>query len=67
MLQDELITQLRGPIPSGRRNNTLFAIGSQLKLAEVEAWEDMVHGRAIEVGLSAQEADKLVANIRTYA
>jgi magnesium-transporting ATPase (P-type) len=24
-------------------------------------------GRAIEVGLSAQEADKLVANIRTYA
>jgi hypothetical protein len=67
MLQDDLITQLAGKIPAGRRNNTLFAIGSQLKLAQVEGWEDKVHGRAIEVGLSAQEADKLVANIRTYA
>jgi len=67
MLQTDLIDELQKPIPTGKRNNTLFAIGSQLKVAQVEGWEELVHARAIAVGLDQTEADKLVSNISTYA
>jgi hypothetical protein len=67
MMQDDLKSQLAEPIPAGRRNNTLFAIGSQMKLAQIEGWSELVHARALAVGLSGEEADKLVGNISTYA
>src|SRR5690606_6675364 len=34
IMQAELLDELAKPIPAGRRNNTLFAIGGQLKTAE---------------------------------
>ena len=67
MMQQTLIDDLNKPIPAGRRNNTLFALGSQMKLAQVEDWEGLVHARALDVGLSSDEADKLVGNIASYA
>ena len=67
MMKQALIDDLAKPIPAGRRNNTLFALGSQMKLAQVEGWDDMVRARAIEVGLDSDEADKLVGNISNYA
>lgn len=67
MLQDELLTELAKPMPAGNRNNTLFAIGSQMKLAGVEDWDKKVEERADQVGLDSGEIDKLVRNIDRYA
>lgn len=67
MLHADLINELAKPIADGSRNNTLFAIGSQMFLAGVEDWDDLIYDRAQEVGLSAQESDRLVHNIQRYA
>jgi len=66
MMQDQLISDLAKPIPAGKRNNTLFAIGQQMKLAQIPDWQKLVDDRAQEVGLSTDEADKLVTNIERY-
>lgn len=66
IMHDELITELAKPIPAGKRNNTLFAIGSKLKAAQVDDWQDKVRDRADEVGLDEDEVDKLVTNIEKY-
>lgn len=66
MLHDELLTELDKPIPNGKRNVTLFAIGNKLRQAEVPDWQQKVHDRAIRCGLDFAEADKLVDNIGNY-
>lgn len=67
MLHTELIDDLAKPIPAGRRNNTLFAIGSKMMEAGIEGWDGLIETRAKEVGLDFGETQKLVANIRAYA
>lgn len=67
MLQDELTSELKKDIPPGKRNNTLYAIGSQMCFAGVPDWEDKLTTRATELGLDNDESDKLVANIKKYA
>lgn len=67
MMQDQLITDLNKPIPPGRRNTSLFAIGSQMYLGRVPGWKQLVHNRAVALGLDIDEADKLIANIERYA
>lgn len=66
MLEDELLTDLKKPIAQGKRNTTLFAIGQRMREAEVDAWDVILVDRALEVGLSQDEADKIVANINRY-
>lgn len=66
MLHDELIVHLNRPISTGQRNNTLFAIGSQMKQAGVPDWEKLVADRANDLGLDSDETDKLVNNISRY-
>lgn len=66
LMHEELLSELGKPIPSGRRNNTLFAIGSQMLVAGVPGWEDAVRERAGQVGLDSDEIDKLVANVSKY-
>jgi hypothetical protein len=66
LMQHELLKDLAAPIPAGRRNNTLFAIGQQLKLAQVPDWDKHLHSRALAVGLDMDEANKLVANVQKY-
>lgn len=66
VMHDQLMADLKKPIPQGRRNNTLFAIGQQLKLAQVPNWETLLNDRALQVGLDKDEASKLVANVRKY-
>jgi hypothetical protein len=66
MMQDTLVDELAKPIPAGKRNNTLFAIGSQMMLAQVPDWERLVTERADHVGLGADEISKLVGNINRY-
>jgi pterin-4a-carbinolamine dehydratase len=67
MMQDEILSDLAKPIPAGKRNNTLFAIGSQMQEADIENWEVLLKDRASQVGLADDEADKIVANVQRYA
>lgn len=64
--QQAIVDDLNKDIPEGRRNNTLFAIGQQLREAGVESWDVLIQDRAAELGLSAEEADTLVGNIEKY-
>lgn len=67
MMQDEILSDLKKPIPAGKRNVTLFAIGSQMHAAQIPDWEDKLIERATQVGLGQDEAEKIVANINRYA
>ena len=67
IMHDELITELSKPIPAGKRNNTLFAIGSKMAEAKVPDWQTLVGDRAVAVGLDEDEVDKLINNIAKYA
>lgn len=67
MMQDELLSELSKPIPTGKRNNTLFAIGSQMKEAQIPNWEEHLADRGVQLGLDADEVEKLVNNIGKYA
>lgn len=66
MVQTTIQSKLTAPIPAGKRNNTLFAIGAEMKLAQIAGWAEQVYNRAVEVGLSDDEAEKLVKNIERY-
>lgn len=66
VMQTQLLDELAKPIDPGKRNNTLFAIGSQMFQAQIEDWDQRVYDRAIDVGLDANEASKLVENIAKY-
>lgn len=66
MMQDEFEAELAKPIPSGKRNNTLFAIGSKMCQAQVPQWDEKLAARAADVGLDSDEIEKLVANISRY-
>lgn len=67
MMHDEITQKLARPIAAGKRNNTLFAIGSEMKQAGVPQWETLLADRAVEIGLPDDEVVKLVANINRYA
>jgi hypothetical protein len=66
MLHSQLLEDLKKPIPAGRRNTTLFAIGTQLKLAQVPDWETALLARSLDVGLSLEESNKIVLNVSKY-
>jgi hypothetical protein len=66
MMHDTMITDLNKQIPAGRRNTTLFAIGSQMMQAQIPGWPRLVHDRALALGLDIEEADKLLHNIKKY-
>ena len=62
----ELLEELAKPIADGKRNNSLFAIGTKMHLAQVPDWEDKLRTRGDEVNLDEDELDKIVANILKY-
>ena len=66
LMHDALMDDLKKQIPAGRRNNTLFAVGVQLRLAQVDEWDQLLFDRALDVGLDHNEARKLVANVERY-
>ena len=66
MLQTTIQSRLTAPIPAGKRNNTLFAIGAEMKIAGIVGWQEQVLDRAVEVGLAKDEAEKLVKNVERY-
>jgi hypothetical protein len=66
IMQDNVASRLTAPIPQGRRNNTLFAIGAEMNRAQIVGWEKQVYERALDVGLAQDEVEKLIRNIRNY-
>lgn len=66
LMRDQLISDLAKPIPAGKRNNTLFAIGQQMKQAQIADWPALIEKRAQDIGLDGDETDKLVANITRF-
>jgi hypothetical protein len=66
LMRAELEKSLQKPIPAGKRNTTIFAIGSQLMLAGVLDWQEQVELRALSVGLDPVEISKLTNNIKRY-
>ena len=66
MLHDELVSDLAKPVPQGKRNTTLFAIGQKMKAAGVPDWETKIEDRATQLGLDSAEVDQLVRNITRY-
>lgn len=66
MMRDALVSDLNKPIPAGRRNNTLFALGSQLYMAGVADWRTLIESRAFDLGLDIPETNKLLNNIERY-
>lgn len=66
MLQTSIQSKLDAPIAPGKRNNTLFAIGAEMKIAGITGWSEQVYNRAVALGLDDAEAEKLVSNIDKY-
>ena len=66
IMHDALIQELAKPIPVGKRNATLFAIGTKLHQAAVPDWDKHLGERAADLGLDAEEADKIITNITKY-
>ena len=66
MLQDQLLEELKKPIPAGKRNNSLFAIGSKMLAAGIPSWEDHIRDRANDLALDEDETEKLLSNISKY-
>lgn len=67
IMQDDILSELAKPIPAGKRNTSLFAIGSKMKEAEIPDWESKLAKRADEIGLDSVEAEKIIGNIGSYA
>jgi hypothetical protein len=66
IMHAELLDELAKPIPAGKRNTSLFAIGHKLKAAQVPGWEGHLTARADDLGLSQDETDRIVRNIGRY-
>lgn len=66
VVQDGLFKDLAKPIPAGRRNTTLYAIGVKMLMAGVLDWELAISNRGLQLGLDGDEMKKLVSNIEKY-
>lgn len=66
MAHEHLLEELAKPVKIGKRNNTLYAIGTKLALAQVEDWEKKVEVRGEELGMGSDEVDKIINNISRY-
>jgi hypothetical protein len=66
MMQEHVASRLTAPIPQGKRNTTLFALGAEMSQAQVPGWEQQILDRGLEVGLDQAEVEKIIANVRRY-
>lgn len=65
--QERTLVRLAKPIKAGMRNQTLFGIGCDLQLYNVQDWENVLMGRAIQLGLDDSEAAEVVRHVKKYA
>lgn len=67
IMHDNLLQELNKPITQGKRNATLFGIGSKMHEAGYPDWEKEIERRATEVGIGSGEVAKIISNIQNYA
>lgn len=65
ILESELLELLKKPIPSGRRNNTLYAWGCKAD-GIVKNWPLHLHFRGEQVGLSSDELVQIINSVKKY-
>jgi hypothetical protein len=66
MAHEHLLEELAKQIPVGMRNTTLYAIGAQLAVAEVDGWEDHITKKGEDIGMPDEEVNKIIRNIIAY-
>lgn len=66
VVKTQLLKDLQRPIPAGRRNITLYAIGVKMKMLDITGWQMLLVNRGLAVGLDSVEMDKLIANVERY-
>lgn len=64
--QHQLLDDLAKPIPQGRRNTTLYAIGVKMRLLGIPDWDARISARGLKIGLDQDEVVKILANIEKY-
>jgi len=64
--QDTALDGLAGPIPNGRRNATLYAIGCELQRLEVNNWDEKLTDRGLAIGMSEAEMRGIVKHVQQY-
>ncbi|QKY80360.1 DNA primase/polymerase [Microbacterium phage Pabst] len=64
---DQLKTELAGRFTPGGRNQKLFAIGSQMRAAAYENWEQALYDRGEQIGLDLDEVTSIIRNIEAYS
>lgn len=67
IMMDALNERLKQDIPAGKRNNTLFSLGSDLKEAGYPDWDKALEQKALAVGLDPDEANKIISNVEKYS
>ena len=65
--QEQTLERLAKGIAEGKRNQTLFAIGCDLRLYGVDGWEEALTTRALMLGLPLREAEQIVENVKRYS
>ena len=66
LLHHSLLLELEKPVAPGKRNMSLFALGSKMKEADYPEWNEAIQKRAKELGLPQDESEKLISNIQQY-
>ena len=65
--QEQTLERLAGSIPTGKRNQTLFAIGCDLRLYNVPDWPDLLIARGSQLGLPLGELKEVVRHVKRYS
>lgn len=65
--QEKTLERLAGKIMAGKRNQTLFAIGCDLRLYDVEDWEKLLIARGKLLGLDRAELVDIVRHVKRYS
>lgn len=66
LLQESLLAELKKPIPPGKRNESLFGLGSKLFSSQIPNWAELLEEKALDVGLDPEEVARIIRNIQRY-
>lgn len=66
-LIQQILKTAEQPIKAGNRNQTLFAMSSQLFLLGYEDWEEVIRNLGYTSGLPDEEVEKIIGNAMKYA
>jgi hypothetical protein len=65
--QEQILERLAKPIPAGRRNQSLYAIGCGLFKYNVKGWPDLLRARGDQLGMDQREMTGIINHIQRYS